>query len=104
MDAVAEVLESRGIDAAAAVTKDRELYGGIPGKVVMAAAVACTDEADFLRRIRGQRALHAGPPPYPDPEASVSGPSAVVKVLGRRPAKRASAPHSQGRCGPSSSE
>ena len=58
MDAVAEVLESRGIDAAVEVTQDRELYGGLPGKVVMAAAMACTDEADFRRRIRAQLDLH----------------------------------------------
>ena len=68
MDAVAEVLEARGIEATLDVTKDRELYSGIPGKVVMAAALACTSEADFRRRVRERRGPHPGLPPSPDPE------------------------------------
>ena len=37
------------------------------GTVVVAAALACTDEADFRRRIREQRDLRAANPSYPDP-------------------------------------
>ena len=54
MDAVADVLASRGIELTLEMTKHRELCSGIPGTVVVAAALACTDEADFRRRIREQ--------------------------------------------------
>ena len=54
MDAVADVLASRGIELTLEMTKHRELCSGIPGAVVVAAALACTDEADFRRRIREQ--------------------------------------------------
>ena len=55
---VLEVLKARGIAVASDLTKNRELSGGRSGEVLMAAALACTDEADFRRRIREQRALH----------------------------------------------
>ena len=54
MDAVADVLASRGIELTLDMTKHRELCSAIPGTVVVAAALACTDEADFRRRIRAQ--------------------------------------------------
>ena len=52
MDAVADLLASRGIELTPEWAQYRELCGGVPGKVVVAAALACTDEADFRRRIR----------------------------------------------------
>ena len=55
MDAVADVLASRGIELTLEMTKHRALCSVIPGAVVVAAALACTDEADFRRRIREQR-------------------------------------------------
>ena len=54
MDAVADVLASRGIELTGEMTKYRELCSAIPGTVVVAAALACTGEADFRRRIREQ--------------------------------------------------
>ena len=68
MDAVAELLASRGIELTPELAQYRELCGGIPGKTVMGAALACTDEADFRRRLRESRDLHAARPPSPDPE------------------------------------
>ena len=68
MDAVADVLASRGIELTLDMTQHRELCSGIPGAVVVAAALACADEADFRRRIREQRGLRAGRAPSPDPE------------------------------------
>ena len=52
MDAVADLLASRGIELTLEMAKYRELCSGIPGKTVMAAALACTSEADFRRRVR----------------------------------------------------
>ena len=68
MDAVAELLASRGIELTPELAQYRELCGGIPGKTVMGAALGCTDEADFRRRLRESRDLHAAHPPSPDPE------------------------------------
>ena len=68
MDAVADLLASRGIELTPELAQYRELCGGIPGKTVMGAALACTDETDFRRRFREPRGLHAEHPPYPDPE------------------------------------
>ena len=68
MDAVADLLASRGIELTLESAQYRELCGGIPGKTVMESALACTDEADFRRRLREPRDLHAEHPPYPDPE------------------------------------
>ena len=61
MDAVADLLASRGIELTPEVATYRELCSAIPGAVVVAAALACTDEADFRRRIREQ----------PDPDAEL---------------------------------
>ena len=55
MDMVAAALRARGIEAALDVTEDRELVAGVPGDALMEAALACTDEADFRRRVREQR-------------------------------------------------
>ena len=68
MDVVAAVLASRGIEPTPEMTALRALCGAIPGAVVVAAALACTDEADFRRRIREQRGLRAERAPSPDPE------------------------------------
>ncbi len=60
-----QVLESRGIAVTLDAAEDRELVAGVPGDALMAAALACTDAADFRRRIGEQRAgsLSAGGPP-----------------------------------------
>ena len=58
MDAVADILASRGIELSLDMTKHRELWSGIPGTAVVAAALACTSENDFRRRVREQ-ARHA---------------------------------------------
>ena len=58
MDAVADILASREIELTGEMTKYRELCSAIPGAVVVAAALACTDEADFRRRLREQLDLH----------------------------------------------
>ena len=55
MDAVADILASREIELTLDMTKHRELCSAIPGAVVVAAALVCTSEADFRRRIREQR-------------------------------------------------
>ena len=68
MDLMAAALRARGIEAALDFTEDRELFGGLSGDALMAAALACTGEADFRRRIREQRGPHAELPPYTDPE------------------------------------
>ena len=59
LEAVAQVLEARGCAGALDVARDRELCGGLPGRDLMAAALACTDSADFRRRIREQRSAAA---------------------------------------------
>ena len=46
------VLRARGIEVTPALAEDRELFGTLPGDVLMAAAVACRDEADFRLRLR----------------------------------------------------
>ena len=56
MNAVEQVLATRGIAVALDATGERELLGGLPGEAVMAAALACTDAGDFRRRVREQRA------------------------------------------------
>ena len=43
------VLRTRGIEVTLALAEDRELFGAHPGDTLMAAAVACRDEADFRR-------------------------------------------------------
>ena len=56
MELVAAALRARGIDAALDATADRALLGGLSDDAVMEAALACTDAADFRRRIGEQRA------------------------------------------------
>ena len=54
------VLRARGIEAALDSKEDRELFGALSGEALMTAALACTGEADFRRRIREQLALPSG--------------------------------------------
>ena len=69
MNAVAQVLEARGIAVALDAAENRELVGGVPGDALIAAALACTDAADFRRRVLAQRgrydpgAAHGGDDP-----------------------------------------
>ena len=51
---VVAMLRARGIEAAPDVTAERELLGRLPDDVLMTAALACTDAADFRRRLRAQ--------------------------------------------------
>ena len=46
------VLRTRGIEVTPRLAEDRALFGSVSGDALMAAAVACRDEADFRRRIR----------------------------------------------------
>ena len=59
MEVVAAVLRIRGIEAALDSAEVRALFGAVSDDALMAAAVACTSDADFLRRIREQRDMHA---------------------------------------------
>ena len=60
---VLTVLKARGV----AVTRDptalRELLGAVSGDAAMAAAMACTDVADFRRRVLERDAPHGRPAP-----------------------------------------
>ena len=49
---VRAVLAGRGIGAALDSTEDRVLIGALPTEALIAAALACTGEADFRRRAR----------------------------------------------------
>ena len=60
---VAAALRARGIEAALDFTEDRDLFSGLSGDALMAAALACTGEVDFRRRVREQLGLHTEPPP-----------------------------------------
>ena len=57
LEALAQILEARGIAAALDAAEDRELLGALPDDALVAAALACTDAADFRRRIRERRGL-----------------------------------------------
>ena len=57
------ILEARGIAPASGLTELREIIGALSGEAVMAAALACTDAADFRRRIQEHGALHRRPGP-----------------------------------------
>ena len=57
---VLAVLKARGIEVALDFKEDRELFGGFSSEALMAAALACTGEADFRRRVREQLGLHTG--------------------------------------------
>ena len=54
MELVAATLRARGIGAGADLATDRAFLGGLSGDALMAATLACTDEADFRRRVRAQ--------------------------------------------------
>ena len=59
---VRAVLAGRGIEAALDSPEDRTLFGTVPAEVLMAAALACSGEADFRRRLRerlGARTEHS---------------------------------------------
>ena len=58
LELVAATLRARGIETAPDVAEDRELLGALPDDALVAAALACTDAADFRRRIRERRGLH----------------------------------------------
>ena len=60
---VLAVLKARGIEAAPDFTEAPELFSGLSGDALMAAAMACTGETDFRRRVREQLGLHTEPPP-----------------------------------------
>ena len=49
---VLAVLRARGIEVTPALAEDRGLFAALPGDALMAAAVACRDEADFRRLLR----------------------------------------------------
>ena len=49
---VRAVLRARGIEAALDASQDRALIDALPAEVLIAAALACTGEADFRRRVR----------------------------------------------------
>ena len=66
--AVAATLRARGIEVSSQTLEDWKHLTGLPIDRLMAAALACTGEADFRRRVREQRGLHAELPPSPDPE------------------------------------
>ena len=65
---VLTVLKARGIEVASDLTGYREFFGPLSSETLVEAAVACTDEADFRRRLREQLGLHGVLPPCPDPE------------------------------------
>ena len=52
LDAVATALRARGIGFTHPLTEYRELFARHPIESLMAAALACTDEADLRRRLR----------------------------------------------------
>ena len=52
---VLTVLKARGIAVARDPAELRELLDALSGDAALAAALACTDEADFRRRVREQR-------------------------------------------------
>ena len=63
MEVVAAALRAQGIEVASDFTEDPELFSGLSGDALIAAALACTGETDFRRRVREQLGLHTEPPP-----------------------------------------
>ena len=55
---VLTVLKARGIEVASELMEYRELFGASSSETVVEAALVCTDEVDFRRRVREQRGLH----------------------------------------------
>ena len=49
---VRAVLRARGIEAALDAAEDRDLFGALSGEALIEAALACSGEADFRRRVR----------------------------------------------------
>ena len=70
MEMVVAALRARGIEAALDGTEDRAFLGGLSGDALMEAALACSDAADFRRRV-GERGGGSDPgsAPGPDPVA-----------------------------------
>ena len=62
---VLSVLKARGIGAVPELTELRERFGGSSSDALMSAALACTDAADFRRRLGapGAGSLCADGPP-----------------------------------------
>ena len=60
LEAVAAALRARGIEVAGDFPRGDGLLAGHPIESLMAAALACTGEADFRRRIGGGRAPEPG--------------------------------------------
>ena len=60
LEAVAATLRARGIEVAGDFARDDGRLAGHPIESLMAAALACTGEADFRRRIGGGRAPEPG--------------------------------------------
>ena len=60
---VLTVLKARGVEVARDPTELREMLGALSGDAAMAAALACTDAADFRRRVRERNAPHGQPAP-----------------------------------------
>ena len=58
---VLTVLKARGIAVARDTNELRELFGALSGDAALAVALACTDAADFRRRVRERDAPHGGP-------------------------------------------
>ena len=60
---VLTVLKARGVEVARDPTELREFLGALSGDAAMAAAMACTDAADFRRRARERDASQGRPAP-----------------------------------------
>ena len=56
LNAVAQILEARGVAVALDTAEDRGLVAAVPGDALVAAALSCTDAADFRRRLGEQGA------------------------------------------------
>ena len=57
---VLTVLKARGIAVASDLTEYREFFGAPSSETLVEAALVCTDEADFRKRIREQLGPHTG--------------------------------------------
>ena len=66
MEAVAATLRARGIEVSSQVLDDWKRLARFPVERLMAAAVSCTGEADFLRRMAGRSGPHAAHPTHSD--------------------------------------
>ena len=66
MEAVVATLRARGIEVSSQVMDDWKRLARFPIDRLMAAAVSCTGEADFLRRMADRSGLHAAHPTHTD--------------------------------------